>query len=103
MNGIIAGGYVAGDTPLVLIWFGLFFLGLLFIANALRSDARNRPKDESVTDLDKVRNLPLRHVKEAINRRPPGSSIRAEGSESVKGPKPRSITGRSRGPMGLVK
>jgi hypothetical protein len=86
----------------VLIWFGLFFLGLLFIANALRSDGRDRPKDDSITDLDKVRNLPLRHVKEAIYRRPPGSSTPTEDAES-KGPKSRSVAGRSRGPIGLVK
>jgi hypothetical protein len=102
VNAIIAGGYSGGNTPLVLIWFGLFFLGLLFIANALRSDAKDRTKDDSITDLDKVRNLPLRHVKEAIYRRPPGASTDAEDPGS-KGPKSRSISGRSRGPLGLVK
>jgi hypothetical protein len=95
--------FVGGETPLVLIWFGLFFLGLLFIARALRDDGRGREKDDSITDLDKVRNLPLRHVKEAIRQGPPTAHADAEGSAPAKASRSRSIHGRTRGPIGLVK
>jgi len=90
------GGFVGGDSPWMLIWFGLFVLGIVFIAMALRDDHKGE-KDDSIRNLQDLRDLPLRNVRDAIRPKPAGRS-----PASMDGPRPRAIRG-PRGPRGLVR
>jgi hypothetical protein len=59
------------DAASMIIWFGLFMLGALFIGLALRDEGRiEKQEDESVRQIRDVSNLPLNHVREALRPRP---------------------------------
>lgn len=90
------GSFVGGDSFWMLIWFGLLVLGILFIAVALRDD-RKGEKDDSIRNLQDLRDLPLRNVREAI-RPKPAPRI----PDPADGPRPRAVRG-PRGPRGLVR
>lgn len=90
------GGFIGGDSPWVLIWFGLLVLGIVFIAMALRDDHKGQ-KDDSIRNLQDLRDLPLRHVHEAIRPKPASRT-----PDPADGPRPRAVRG-PRGPRGLVR
>lgn len=98
MSAVVAhGGFVGGDSPWMLIWLGLFVLGILFIAMALRDDRKGQ-KDDSIPDLQDLRDLPWRNdVRNAIRPKPAARS-----PASTDGPRPRAVRG-PRGPRGLVR
>ncbi|MGH2579797.1 MAG: hypothetical protein ACRDGP_02980 [Actinomycetota bacterium] len=97
MSAVVAhGGFVGGDSPWMLIWFGLFVLGIVFIAIALRDDRKGQ-KDDSIRDLQDLRDLPLRNVREAIRPKPAPRT-----PDPTDGPRPRAARG-PRGPRGLVR
>jgi hypothetical protein len=58
------------DPASMIVWMGLMILGLIFIGLALRDEGRDeKPGDGSVRRIPDPRELPLKHVRDAI--RPP--------------------------------
>ena len=92
-QGAIPGGY----SPYLLIWFLLLIFGILFIALALRGDQKSQ-EDDSIPNLEDLRNLPLRAVREAI--RPPRPAKPTKDPEDRPRPRAVHLTG---GPRGLVR
>lgn len=72
MSGLLA--HVGMDAASMLIWFGMFAIGILFIGWALRDEGRTEKQadelDGSVRQIRDVSNLPLNHVREALRPRP---------------------------------
>ena len=98
MSALIAHGAMAGGAgPYLLIWFVLFLVGFLFIAVALKGDKKSQ-EDDSIPNLEDVRSLPLRAVREAI--RPPRPPKRTP--DATEGARPR-VVHRTGGPRGLVR
>ena len=94
MSAIIAhGSVVGGDSPWMLIWFGMFLFGILFIALALRDDSHREKEDDSVTDLQDRRDLPLRHLIKSTRPEPSPASEKSLSRRGSHGPN---------GPRGLV-
>jgi hypothetical protein len=59
------------DAASMIIWFGLFMIGALFIGLALRDEGKiDKQEDESIRQIRDVSNLPLNHVREALRQRP---------------------------------
>jgi hypothetical protein len=99
MNALVAhGSVVGGDAPVMLIWFVLFFFGVLFIALALRDDRRNQSgSNDTIRNLQDLRDHPLRNVHEAIRPK------RTRPASTEERPKPRSPHHRTTGPRGIVR
>lgn len=98
------GGFPAGDTPWVFLWFGMLMAGVMFIAMALKDENRHKEQDDSVRDLQELRDLPLRAVREALRPpRPPKQSPDPSRPRSAPAPRPRTYGARTGGPRGLVK
>jgi len=82
----------------MILWFVLSLVGMLFIALALRDDRRKEEnEDGSVPNLQDLRDLPLRNVREAIKPKP----ARRRKTPSAGDLKSRGVSG-ARGPRGLV-
>jgi hypothetical protein len=67
----------------MVVWFGMFLLGTLFIALALRDERRDEEAERSqnaVRQIRDVNTLPLNHVREALRPRPVASQPRREAS-----------------------
>ena len=67
------------DVMSMFVWFGMFILGTLFIALALRDEKRDEEAERSQDTVRQIRDvstLPLNHVREALRPRPVASQPR---------------------------
>jgi hypothetical protein len=70
MTGLFA--HAGMDVASMLVWFGMFAIGILFIALALRDEKRDEEAERSsMRQIRDVNSLPLNHVREALRQRPP--------------------------------
>jgi hypothetical protein len=76
VNAVFA--HVGMDGASMIIWFGLFMAGALFIGLALRDETRidKKEEDASVRQIRDVSNLPLNQVREALRPKPAASADR---------------------------